>query len=151
MPGECVACGRVNRSGARFCGGCGGPLDVRCESCGASLAPDASFCDSCGVAAAAEPPGSSVPSEARKVVTVVFTDLIGSTALQEELDPELARRVMTRFYEGLRAVVEAHGGRVQQFSGDGVVAAFGVRELREDDALRAVRAAAAMVRSLAEL
>jgi class 3 adenylate cyclase/ketosteroid isomerase-like protein len=81
----------------------------------------------------------------------VFADLIGSTALQEELDPELARQVMTRFYDRLRAAIEAHGGHVQQFVGDGIVAAFGVPELGEDDALRAVRAAAAMVSSLAEL
>jgi class 3 adenylate cyclase len=81
----------------------------------------------------------------------VFADLIGSTALQEQLDPELARRIMTRFYERLRAVIEAHGGSVEQFRGDGVVAAFGVHELREDDAVRGVRAAAAMVSSLADL
>ena len=77
--------------------------------------------------------------------------MIGSTALQERLDPELARRIMTRFYERLRAVIESHGGSVEQFRGDGVVAAFGVQELREDDAIRGVRAAAAMVRSLAAL
>ncbi|HEY1592794.1 MAG TPA: AAA family ATPase [Solirubrobacteraceae bacterium] len=85
------------------------------------------------------------------MLTVVFADMIGSTALQEELDPELARRIMTRFYERLRAVIEAHGGTVEQFRGDGVVAAFGAHELREDDAVRGVRAAAALVRSLAEL
>ena len=82
---------------------------------------------------------------------MVFADLIGSTALQEELDPELTRRLMTRFYERVRAVIEAHRGSIQYFSGDGVVAAFGVDELREDDALRAVRAAAAMCISLADL
>src|SRR5947208_12626544 len=114
MPGECVACGRVNRSGARFCARCGAPLELLCESCGAALARDASFCDSCGAAVGPEPSASPASGEARKVLTVVFADMIGSTALQEELDPELARRVMTRFYEGLRAVVEAHGGRVQQ-------------------------------------
>src|SRR5437588_1284387 len=151
MPGECVACGRVNRPGARFCAGCGASLAARCESCGALLAPEAGFCDACGVAVAHVPAPCSGPGDARKVLTVVFADLIGSTALQEELDPELARRLMTRFYERLRAVVESHGGTVEQFSGDGIVAAFGVHELREDDALRAVRAAAAMVRSLAEL
>jgi class 3 adenylate cyclase len=85
------------------------------------------------------------------VLTVVYADLIGSTALQEELDPELARRVMTSFYECIRDVIGAHGGNVQRFIGDAVVAAFGIPELREDDALRAVKAAAAMVNSLAEL
>ncbi len=84
-------------------------------------------------------------------MTVVFTDLIGSTALQEALDAESARRVMTLFYEKMRAVIEAHGGSVQKFIGDAVVAAFGIPELREYDALQGVRAAAAMVNELAEL
>src|SRR5438445_7063008 len=104
MPGECMACGRVNRSGARFCAGCGAPIDLRCEACGASVAADASFCDACGAALGPQPPRPAASSESRRVLTVVFADMIGSTALQEELDPELARRIMTRFYERLRAV-----------------------------------------------
>ena len=151
MPGECAACGRANRSGARFCAGCGVELELRCEACGASLAPDASFCDACGTPVASRQPRPPAAAESRKTLTVVFADMIGSTALQERLDPELARRIMTRFYERLRAVIESHGGSVEQFRGDGVVAAFGVQELREDDAIRGVRAAAAMVRSLAAL
>jgi class 3 adenylate cyclase/tetratricopeptide (TPR) repeat protein len=85
------------------------------------------------------------------VVTVVFADLAESTALQERLDAESARAVMARFYQAMRAVVDAHGGRVQKFIGDAVVAVFGAPVVREDDALRAVRAAAAMTRALADL
>jgi class 3 adenylate cyclase len=77
-------------------------------------------------------------------VTIVFADLVGSTALHERLDAESARRVMERYYEALRAAVEAHGGTVVKLLGDGVMAAFGLKRVAEDDALRAVRAAAAM-------
>ncbi len=82
------------------------------------------------------------------MLTVVFADLAGSTALQEQLDPESARRVMTRFYEQMSGVLEAHGGQLEKFIGDAVVALFGRPVVREDDALRAVRAAAAMVTAL---
>jgi class 3 adenylate cyclase len=81
---------------------------------------------------------------ARKVVTIVFADLVGSTALHERLDAESARRVMEHYYEALRAAVDAHGGTVVKLLGDGVMAAFGLKQVAEDDALRAVRAAAAM-------
>jgi class 3 adenylate cyclase len=84
-------------------------------------------------------------------VTVVFADLVGSTALQEALDAESVRRVMTRFYDKMGAVVRAHGGSVEKLVGDAVVAAFGIPELHEDDAIRAVRAAAAMVSGLEDL
>jgi class 3 adenylate cyclase len=91
------------------------------------------------------------PSAARKVVTAVFGDLVGSTALQERLDPETARQVMSRFYEAMRGVIARHGGQLDKFVGDGVVAVFGVPLVAEDDALRAVRCAQAMVAALAAL
>jgi class 3 adenylate cyclase len=78
----------------------------------------------------------------RKVVTALFCDVSGSTALGEELDPEALHAVMNRYFEELRAVVERHGGTVEKFAGDAVMAVFGVPRVREDDALRAVRAAA---------
>ena len=79
---------------------------------------------------------------ARKIVTVVFTDVAGSTALGERLDPELLRSVMWRYFETVQAALERHGGTVEKFIGDAVMAVFGVPIVREDDALRAVRAAA---------
>jgi len=79
--------------------------------------------------------------EARKVVTVLFTDVAGSTALGDRLDPELLRSVMWRYFETVQAALERHGGAVEKFIGDAVMAVFGVPVLREDDALRAVRAA----------
>ncbi len=148
MAHPCAECGHANREGARFCAQCGAVLERRCATCGAALDLDARFCDACG-AAVAPPP--SPEAETRKVLTVVFADLVGSTTLQEELDAESARRVMTRFYEQMRRVLEAHGGVLEKFIGDAVVAVFGRPAVREDDALRAVRAAAAMVVALDSL
>ncbi|HXJ34497.1 MAG TPA: adenylate/guanylate cyclase domain-containing protein, partial [Candidatus Eisenbacteria bacterium] len=139
----CPACGAENRDGARFCGECAAPLvkPVACPSCGAANPGGRKFCDSCGASLAARPAG---PTEVRKVVTIVFADLIGSTALHERLDPESVRRVMDRYHRAVRAPVEAHGGTVVQLLGDGVMCAFGVPRVAEDDAIRAVRAAVAI-------
>jgi class 3 adenylate cyclase/tetratricopeptide (TPR) repeat protein len=90
-------------------------------------------------------------SESRKTVTVVFSDVSGSTALGERLDPEALRQVMARYFDETRAVLEHHGGTVEKFIGDAVMAVFGIPSVHEDDALRAVRAAAEMRDSLAGL
>ena len=80
----------------------------------------------------------------RKTVTVLFSDVTGSTAIGELLDPETLRRLMQRWYDEMKAVCESHGGRVRELIGDAVMAVFGVPIVHEDDALRAVRAAADM-------
>jgi class 3 adenylate cyclase/tetratricopeptide (TPR) repeat protein len=108
-----------------------------CASCGAENREGARFCDSCGAPLAATAPAREV----RKVVTVLFCDVTGSTALGERIDPESLRRVMARYFETAKAVVERHGGTVEKFIGDAVMAVFGVPTVHEDDALRAVRAA----------
>jgi class 3 adenylate cyclase/tetratricopeptide (TPR) repeat protein len=119
----------------------------RCPSCGEENADRARFCHSC-----ATPFGEAAQAaEVRKVVTVVFADVTGSTALGERLDPEALRRVMGRYFDRMEAVIEAHGGTVEKFIGDAVMAVFGVPRLHEDDAIRAVRAAAGMRDALAEL
>jgi class 3 adenylate cyclase/tetratricopeptide (TPR) repeat protein len=82
--------------------------------------------------------------EVRKTVTVVFADVTGSTALGERLDPESMRGVMSRYFDEMRAAVERHGGTVEKFIGDAVMAVFGVPVVHEDDALRAVLAAEGM-------
>ena len=84
---------------------------------------------------------------ARKVVTIVFADVVGSTSLQERLDAEAVRGLMDRYYRVLHEAVEEHGGTVVKLLGDGVMAAFGVPRVGEDDAIRAVRAAVAMQRA----
>jgi class 3 adenylate cyclase/tetratricopeptide (TPR) repeat protein len=120
---------------------------LRCSNCGEdSNPPQARFCFSCGTALTHED-----TRELRKTITVVFTDVVGSSALGERLDPEVLRRMMTRYYEHATAIHVKHGGRVQKFIGDAVMAVFGLPAAREDDALRAVRAAAELHASLEDL
>jgi len=111
-----------------------------CASCGRENPEDARFCNSCGATLA----GAEPTREQRKVVTVLFCDLVGSTALGESTDPEALRTRMRRYFEDLRAIVERHGGVVEKFVGDAVMAVFGIPVSHEDDALRAVRAASQM-------
>src|SRR5205814_1455662 len=119
-----------------------------CARCGATNKPSANFCSACGALLAAAAPA---PPSARKTVTVLFCDVADSTPLGERLDPESLRRVMSRWFEAMRDVLEAHGGTVEKFIGDAVMAVFGVPQLHEDDALRAVRAAVDMRAALARL
>jgi len=109
---------------------------MTCSACGAENPTGARFCNACGAALAAEP-----AREVRKVVTVLFCDVTGSTAMGERLDPEQLRGVMAEYFAVARAAIERHGGTVEKFIGDAVMAVFGVPTVREDDALRAVRAA----------
>src|SRR6476646_6391766 len=109
---RCPSCGQENPEGFRFCGNCAAPLT--------------------------EAPARR---EVRKTVTVVFCDLTGSTALGDTTDPEALRATMRAYYEEMRTILERHGGTVEKFIGDAVMAVFGVPVAHEDDALRAVRAA----------
>jgi class 3 adenylate cyclase/tetratricopeptide (TPR) repeat protein len=118
-----------------------------CPKCGQENPEIARFCLACGTPLTEATP----PREVRKTVTVVFTDVTGSTSLGERLDPESLRRVMSRYFDEMRRMVERHGGTVEKFIGDAVMAVFGVPTLHEDDALRAVRAASEMRESLALL
>ncbi len=108
-----------------------------CTACGAELTPAARFCASCGAGVTGDRPEETV----RRTVTVVFCDLTGSTALGEARDPELMRSVVTRYFRAVSDVMELYGGTVEKFIGDAVMTVFGVPELHEDDAVRAVRAA----------
>jgi class 3 adenylate cyclase len=120
---------------------------MRCPNCGQENPGEFRFCGACG--AELVPP--SPAREVRKTVTVLFCDVTGSTAMGERLDPESTRRVMSRYFDEMRAAIERHGGTVEKFIGDAVMAVFGVPVVHEDDALRAVRAAADMRQALAGL
>jgi class 3 adenylate cyclase/tetratricopeptide (TPR) repeat protein len=111
-----------------------------CSNCGHVNPDEAAFCMACGASLAPTP----APREQRKTVTIVFCDVMGSTSLGERLDPEALRRVMSRFFDEMKTSIERHGGTVEKFIGDAVMAVFGIPLVHEDDALRAVRAAVDM-------
>jgi class 3 adenylate cyclase len=118
-----------------------------CPNCGEKTPERARFCPVCGMALAAIPG----PAGVRKVVTIVFCDLVGSTSLGESLDPESLRQVITRYFETMSAALRRHGGTIEKFIGDAVMAVFGIPTAHEDDALRAVRAAVEMRNALVDL
>jgi class 3 adenylate cyclase/tetratricopeptide (TPR) repeat protein len=113
---------------------------ITCPSCGSENQPDAKFCSECGARLASAPR----PIEERKIVTIVFCDLVGSTARAEQLDPEDVRAELSSYHARVRAELERHGGTVEKFIGDAVVAVFGAPLVHEDDPERAVRAALAI-------
>jgi class 3 adenylate cyclase/DNA-binding SARP family transcriptional activator len=118
-----------------------------CANCGTVSAHGAEFCNACGAALATTAPWREV----RKTVTVLFCDVVGSTALGEQTDPEALRALLARYFERMSAIVESHGGTVEKFIGDAVMAVFGVPAAHEDDALRAIRASVEMRDALPEL
>ncbi len=122
-------------------------MAVACSNCGTENVTGSRFCRACGSPLPSQPAGR----EARKVVTVLFSDLSGSTALGQKLDPEVLRELMSRYFEAVSEVVARYGGTTEKFIGDAVMAVFGVPQVHEDDALRAVQAAAAMREGLAAL
>src|SRR5213592_1211556 len=124
----CASCGAEHAPGARFCSECGAPLQRTCPACG--------FEQRAGEA--------SDDRQERRVVTVLFADLAGSTALGERLDPEDVRELQGELFELINAEVERFGGTTEKFAGDAVLAVFGIPRTHEDDPERAVRAALAV-------
>ncbi len=116
-----------------------------CPQCGEENPRDLAICRACGAQLAVAPP------ERRKLATLLFCDVTGSTEMGERLDPETVRELMMRYFHEMRGAIERHGGTVEKFAGDAVMAAFGVPTAHEDDALRAVRAAAEMRDRLTQL
>ena len=120
---------------------------LTCPSCGRESPEDFAFCPACSTPLA---PVAHAP-DVRKTVTVVFCDVTGSTALGDHLDPESLRDVQSRYFDAMRAAIERHGGTVEKYIGDAVMAVFGIPQLHEDDALRATRAVVDMREGLAVL
>ena len=118
-----------------------------CPGCGEENPDRFRLCGYCGSALAAQPP----PQEVRKTVTVVFCDLKGSTELGDRLDSEALREVLGLYFSAMKSVLDRHGGTIEKYIGDAIMAVFGLPRMHEDDALRAVRAAAEMRAALTEL
>ena len=123
---------------------------IRCPGCGEENPPKFRLCGYCGTPLVAAPPPLPV-HEVRKTVTIVFSDLKGSTALGEALDAEALHEVKERYFDAMAAEIARHGGKVEKYIGDAIMAVFGLPRAHEDDALRAVRAAAGMRSALARV
>ena len=146
---KCASCGSENREGSKFCIECAAPLCKRCTSCGVENLPQAKFCAQCGKSLTAQagpkatesaaPPDAGREAE-RRQLTVMFCDLVGSTALSAQLDPEELRAVVRAYQQTSAAVIERYGGYIAQYLGDGLLVYFGYPAAHEDDAARAVRA-----------
>jgi class 3 adenylate cyclase/tetratricopeptide (TPR) repeat protein len=156
----CSNCGTANEPGRKFCGECATRLAAVCPSCGATNAPTAKFCGECATAlapaaaaGAAPAPTSTLrptaaaptPVAERRLVSILFADLVGSTAMAEGRDPEETRELLTRYFDLGREVIGRYGGTVEKFIGDAVMAVWGAPIAREDDAERAVRSGMELV------
>ena len=147
----CSACGTENRAGRKFCSNCGLQLARACPACGAANDPDDRFCGECGAALEGEPRAPAAAEAERRLVSVLFGDLVGFTPLSEDQDPEAVRELLSRYFDTARRVIERYGGTVEKFIGDAVMAVWGTPIAREDDAERAVRAGLELVEIVATL
>jgi class 3 adenylate cyclase/tetratricopeptide (TPR) repeat protein len=139
----CPACGAAEQATARFCSACGTSLQLVCPSCGETQPASSSFCATCGSALRGDPASRTAAvdeRQERRVVSILFADLAGSTALGERLDPEDVREIQGGLFETVNAEVERFGGVTEKFVGDAVLAVFGIPRAHEDDPERAVRA-----------
>ena len=148
----CADCGATNESGRKFCLECGSRLSVACPTCGADNPGQAKFCGECGgslTALADARPISNMPQSPeateRKLVTVLFVDLVGFTSYSEAHDAEDVRTMLGRYFDAASDAVQRHGGKVEKFIGDAVMAVWGTPVAHEDDAERAVRSALEIV------
>ena len=174
----CSNCGTENPAGAKFCTECATRLALVCSNCGTANAPTAKFCAECAspLAAGASTAGASTagtsaasagpaapgfgartaaapagPVAERRLVSILFADLVGSTALADGRDPEETRDLLSRYFDLARDVIGRYGGTVEKFIGDAVMAVWGAPTAHEDDAIRAVRAGLELVDAVRNL
>jgi class 3 adenylate cyclase/tetratricopeptide (TPR) repeat protein len=151
----CANCGSENAPGRRFCGECGRPLTVECPVCGAANDP-VKFCGQCGspLGGNVQPATASTleaPTSERRLVSVLFADLVGFTTQSEQHDSDEVRDMLGRYFDTCRTLIARYGGTVEKFIGDAVMAVWGTPVAQEDDAERAVRTALDLVQAVAEL
>ncbi len=146
----CSNCGAANEAGRKFCLECGQPLSAGCPRCGSANTPGAKFCGECGLplTESAAPAAAVTPATERRLVSVLFADLVGFTTLSEARDAEDVRELLAGYFDTCRAIVDRYGGTVEKFIGDAVMAVWGTPIAQEDDAERAVRAALDLVEAI---
>jgi class 3 adenylate cyclase/tetratricopeptide (TPR) repeat protein len=149
----CTSCGASNREGRKFCAECGSSLTAACSSCGAANEPGERFCGECGAPLTADAPAPrrEAPAAERRLVSVLFADLVGFTTLSESRDAEEVRELLSRYFDTCRRLVELYGGTVEKFIGDAVMAVWGTPTATEDDAERAVRVGLDLVAAVSAL
>src|SRR5690242_14146823 len=152
----CPNCSAEVPAGDRFCGKCGTVIESGCPSCGEAIPPGNSFCGRCGAsvggaAAPVDTPVAEARETERRLVSVLFADLVGFTTLSESRDAEEVRALLSRYFDTCRRLIELYGGTVEKFIGDAVMAVWGTPTATEDDAERSVRAALDLVTSVPEL
>ncbi|HZO78240.1 MAG TPA: adenylate/guanylate cyclase domain-containing protein [Solirubrobacteraceae bacterium] len=154
---SCASCGAQTPAGKKFCINCGLPVQSSCPACGELVIAGAKFCAECGAGLSGERRGqapvspASAPAGAvaeRRLVSVLFADLVGFTTLSEHRDPEEVRELLSRYFDRCRTLIERYGGTVEKFIGDAVMAVWGTPVAREDDAERAVRTALAVTQAV---
>src|SRR3990172_949779 len=147
----CPECQHENPPGTKFCGECGAVLSAPCPTCSAVNPPGNKFCGECGTPLGAGARVSTPARAERRIVSVLFADLVGFTPFSESRDPEEVRDMLTRYFDRSREIVERFAGTVDKFIGDAVMAWWGAVEAQEDDAERAVRAGLELVDMVADL
>jgi class 3 adenylate cyclase/tetratricopeptide (TPR) repeat protein len=156
----CSNCGAENPATQKFCGECGTALAAICSSCGATNPPGQKFCGECGSSLAADLPvatrtavGAAQPASVaeRRLVSILFADLVGFTTLSESRDAEEVRELLSRYFDVCKRLISLYGGTVEKFIGDAVMAVWGTPVAQEDDAERAVRAALDLVAAVSAL
>src|SRR5919109_4719868 len=174
---QCARCQAENRAGRRFCADCGAPLALPCPACGFVNEPGEKFCGGCGIpftgqrstpspfqsesprvqqrdqARQSHPPPAApcAPDAERRQLTVLFCDLVDSTVLASQLDPEDWHAAVRAYQETCATVIARYDGHIAQYLGDGLLVSFGYPLAHEDDAQRAVRAGLGMVEALGQL
>ena len=154
----CPHCGTENRDGRKFCSECGTALASACPSCGAANEPGEKFCGECGTSLTSAPatparvtPEATAPAAERRLVSVLFADLVGFTTASAGRDAEETRELLSSYFDIARSIVDRYGGTIEKFIGDAVMAVWGTPIATEDDAERAVRAALELVATVPEL
>jgi len=141
---KCPSCEAENRNDAKFCNECGQRLEIVCSSCGAINRGGSKFCNECGCSLEkleeTQATDTCIESE-RKHVTILFSDLSGYTAMNEMLDPEEVREIMSQLFGEITETISTYGGQIEKFIGDAIMAVFGIPKIHEDDPIRAIKAA----------
>src|SRR5262245_17896631 len=151
----CPHCGASVAANRKFCGDCGTALPWQCSACGSENPADKRFCGDCGVARGIAPQSSQVatvgPLPERRLLTVMYVDLVGSTAIGQRLDPEDLREAITAFHAHVTGLVGCFDGFIARYMGDGILVYFGYPQANETDAERAIRAGLTIVDAVARL